>query len=321
MTYIVKVDRQAKIINYLKNAPLPIKTLRLANKYKVSEKTIERDIKELSKKRGAPWLIHGKEIILDQHKKNTVKLENYWLEKSEVESLFTLNQIIQQLIPGTLSQQLEPFKNIIEKLLTPNNQQHSIGEKVKLIEISDRKVSISVFQQITQALWENQKLEIEFWNRHRNETTTRTISPQKLIRYKDNWKLDAYCHLRKELRSFSLEAIKKTTIQTEKAKEISEDQLQEHFQSSYGIFAGTADKIAIIKFSEYISKWVQSENWHPEQLGYFKQQNYHLEIPYKHDQELIQDILKHGEHAHVIQPNELKQKIKTIIKAMTKNYQ
>jgi len=320
MGEVVKVDRQAKIINYLTTAPLPIKVLRLAKKYETSEKTIERDIKELYKKRGAPWFVQGKEIKLDQLKKNTVKLENYWLEKSEVESLFTLNQIIQQLTPGALSQQLEPFKKTISKLLTPNNQQHSLGEKVKLIEIADRNISTAVFQQITQALWENKKLEIVFWNRFHDETTIRIISPQKLIRYRDNWKLDSYCHLRNKLRSFSLEAIKKTTLQTENSKEISEDKLQSHFQSSYGIFAGTANKIAIIKFSEYISKWVQSENWHPEQIGYFKQQNYYLEIPYKHDQELIQDILKHGEHAQVIQPNELKQKIKTTIKAMTKNY-
>jgi hypothetical protein len=43
-------------------------------------------------------------------------------------------------------------------------------------------------------------------------TSQREISPQRLTHYRDNWYLDAWCHLRDELRSFAVDAIK--TVKT-----------------------------------------------------------------------------------------------------------
>ena len=37
--------------------------------------------------------------------------------------------------------------------------------------------------------------------------TEREVSPQRLVHYRDNWYLDAWCHLREDVRSFSIDAI------------------------------------------------------------------------------------------------------------------
>lgn len=307
--------RIPKLINYLKTCRLPVSLARLSQEFGLSEKTIRRDIKEIGIERNAPWVIYFSKVHLDKPLEYSLELEHFWFKKQEMESLFTLNQIIQQLVPGSLKHQLEPFKKRIDDLLTGNNQKHSLGEKVKLIEIADRDISAQVFQTATQGLLENKCLQIDFWQRSTNKTTHRKISPQKLVRYRDNWLLDAYCHLRKGLRSFPLETITVIQLLDEQAISFSEKELQQHFQSSYGIFAGEADKLAIIKFSSFISRWVQYENWHPKQVGHWdSQQNYQLHIPYHHDQELIQDILKYAEHAEVISPIELREKIQQKLK-------
>jgi len=54
-------------------------------------------------------------------------------------------------------------------------------------------------------------------SRSNQKTGQRTLSPQHLTHYRDNWYLDAWCHTKKALRTFLLDNIQKTTALTEEA--------------------------------------------------------------------------------------------------------
>jgi predicted DNA-binding transcriptional regulator YafY len=150
---------------------------------------------------------------------------------------------------------------------------------------------------------------------------TRVISPQRLIHYRENWYLDAYCHKREALRSFSLDGIRTVTLVNEKCKDITESELSEHFTKSYGIFSGGADKTAKLKFTPKAARWVSGESWHPEQRGRFENDgSYILEFEYSQDPELIMDILKHGPEIEVIEPTELRKKIISQVKKINDIY-
>ena len=49
------------------------------------------------------------------------------------------------------------------------------------------------------------------------------MSPQRLLRHRDNWYLDAWCHKRQAMRTFNLEQILHRTILGEAAEEIADD--------------------------------------------------------------------------------------------------
>jgi len=316
-----KSVRHYQLRKYLSTAHFPVQLSTLAQRFQVSEKTIRRDIETLVNDYSAPWFISHSKVCLDKTRQHTFELHDYWFSRQEVESLFALNHIIEQLSPGALKDQLQPFKERIRGLLSDEGRENYLGMKIKLLEIGDRSVQQSTFQGLIQALAENKQIQIVFWNRYRDERLQRTISPQKLIRYKDNWIVDAYCHLRKAIRSFSLEAIESIEVLNQPIKEVSEAEMQAHFQSSYGIYAGKANQKAIIKFSPYISRWVQYENWHPNQIGHWcDDQTYQLIIPYCKDDELIQDILKYGEHAEVLEPLALREKIQQKLKSALQVY-
>lgn len=53
-----------------------------------------------------------------------------------------------------------------------------------------------------------------------NQQSERELSPQTLIYYKENWYLDAWCHLRHDLRTFSLARIEKISLTKQKAKSV-----------------------------------------------------------------------------------------------------
>ncbi|GAB6068943.1 WYL domain-containing protein [Thiomicrorhabdus hydrogeniphila] len=316
-----KEKRQRFLIEKISQIHQSIQIIELANDYECSEKTLRRDLQFLIEERNAPWFIHNGRLHKDPSKTHSVEIHGYWFNKQEIESLFALNQIIEQLSPGGLKKQLHPLQNKLQQLLKTEVTGKNLTQFVKLIEISDSKLSETVFQTITQALAEQKQLKMTYWIRERDEYSERTISPQQLVRYRDNWKLDAWCHSKNSLRTFALEAIKDLKILEKTIQIISKETLKDHFESSYGIYAGKADKQAILKFSPYIARWVKDEMWHPQQISqYHKDGSYQLQIPYNKDEELIQDILQYGAEIEVLAPKELREKLKEKLQKTLEKY-
>ena len=94
------------------------------------------------------------------------------------------------------------------------------------------------FQLAARALLERKRLRITYYTRARNEETQRDISPQRLVHYRENWYLDAWCHLRQDIRSFAVDAIREAAMLDETAREVRESELDEVLASGYGIFSG-----------------------------------------------------------------------------------
>ena len=167
------------------------------------------------------------------------------------------------------------------------------------------------FEVVASATIKRRRLLISYRARYNDEDTVREVSPQRLVHYRDNWYLDGWCHLRKGLRSFSMDRISKAEILTQKAKPIAEKILNEVLASSYGIFSGKADKRAVLRFTPEQARWVAAETWHPQQVSHFeKDGSYVLEFPYSNDGELVMDILKYGPDVEVVSPKPLRRKVK-----------
>lgn len=316
-----KEQRQRELISQMKQVHQSIGFDALAHEYECKPRTIRRDFEHLINEKNAPWYILNNRTYLDPTKTDSIELHGQWFERQELEALFVLNQVIEQLSPGALKNQLKPLENKIHQLLKSQTHHFNLGQLIKLIEIADRYVENTIFEHITQALSQQKQLKIKFWNRQTDVYKSRVISPQQLVRYKDNWKVDAWCHQKNALRTFSLEAIAEIELLYKPSKLIAKKDIKQHFESSYGIFAGKADKQAVIQFSPYIARWVQFEQWHPEQIGQWDiQGNYQLQIPYYHDEELLQDIIKYADQAQILAPPELREKAKQKLKQALKNY-
>jgi predicted DNA-binding transcriptional regulator YafY len=103
-------------------------------------------------------------------------------------------------------------------------------------------------------------------------------------------------------------------------KEIAPDELKDHFQSSYGIFAGKPKHSATLIFYPPVTREVASIQWHPEQISEWQGDNYQITIPYNDDRELLREILKYGNSVEVIKPALLKNKIKHIAQSVADLY-
>ena len=212
---------------------------------------------------------------------------------------------------GLIGPHIEPLTAIIDGIMSRSETSvKELRKRIKVIGMAARKNSIENFAEIGSALLKRQRLQIQYYSKGKDETTDREVSPQRLIYYRDNWYLDAYCHLRKGLRSFAMDGIRQAHITSTKADDIPEKQLQEHFTESYGIFSGKATHRAKLRFTPLHARWVAAETWHGQQVSSFGQDGFYtLEFDYDQDPELIMDILKHGSGVEVLGPTDLKKKI------------
>lgn len=162
------------------------------------------------------------------------------------------------------------------------------------------------FGAVCSATLQRKKLWIEYHARSTDERSERTLSPQRVVHYRETWYLDAWDDKRDALRSFSIDRILTATPLKEKALDVTETELDEHYGSAYGIFGGKADKVAVLVFTPMRARWVADEVWHPEQRSqWLEDGSYELRVPYRDARELVMDILRHGAEVRVVTPREL----------------
>ena len=313
-----KYRRLNQLATYLHESPLPKPLCQLAYQYQCSEKTVRRDIATLAAEQNAPYFVHDNQVHCDQAKASQLEINGQWLDREELMALFALHHLLDSLTDKVLHPELKPFQTRIEQLLGGEQPQEAGSDwikRIKLVEMAQRPMSEQVFETLVKALHHPQSIRIHYWQRRTDKVEVRTLTPLQLVRYKDNWKLDAWCESKKAHRQFSLDAIESVEVLDQPATEIDLTQLTDQLQSSYGIFSGQANHTAVLAFDPFIARWVKDEQWHPKQQSRWREDGrYELSLPYHHDIELIQDILKYGPQVEVLAPENLRQKIRDQLK-------
>jgi predicted DNA-binding transcriptional regulator YafY len=254
---------------------------------------------------------------------NKIEMTGLWFSEKEATALVLMQHLLSSLDQGGLiGPHIEPLTAIIDGILGQSETSaKELRKRIKVIGMGSRKNSIENFSEIGAALLKRNRLEIAYYSKGKGEDTTREISPQRLIYYRENWYLDAYCHMRNDLRSFAIDGIRSAVLTNKKAQEVTEKDCHEHFAESYGIFSGKATQRAKLRFTPEHARWVAGEHWHGQQVGSFDKEGYYnLEFDFNQDPELVMDILKHGSGVEVIGPVSLKNKVKAELEKAFKTY-
>jgi predicted DNA-binding transcriptional regulator YafY len=296
------------------------------DRFEISPATFKRDLEYLRDRMGAPviWDRERGGYRFDPSDEQAVKFElpGLWFNSQEIRALLTMHQLIDELQPSLLTPHIEPLKERIESLL--EGEEHTSDEvrkRIRILHMNARPVEPEHFEVISSALLAGRRLNVIHYNRRRDEETERELSPQRLVFYRDNWYLDAWCHLRRGVRSFSVETLRKALPLDKKARKVAGKTLNEILASGYGIFGGRDTRTARLRFSPERARWVATETWHPQQKGWFDEGgSYVLEFPYSDDRELIMDILKHGSAVEVISPASLRKRIQEQAEAISRQY-
>jgi proteasome accessory factor C len=283
---------------------------RIMNTLRVSRPTAFRLIKELRESFSAPLEYDRKTKTYRYASGAAIELPGSWLNHEEWTLVLGLVQSLSKGDQGPLKPLLS---GLGEKLALWSAQlgedASQWGNKVRFVSFGERKVKKGILQSILSSLHANSQLRIRYLSPldKESEITERVISPFRLVRYRDNWYVDAYCHLRLGLRSFSLSQIKTAHILEQSAKEINEAEREAFYGESYGIFSGRAKNVACLIFSGTAAKLASRESWHPKQtVDWLPNGHWQIRFPYNDSRELVRDICRWSDGLVSISPQKLK---------------
>lgn len=299
----------------------------LLDELEVSHATLKRDLEYLRERLNAPIVwdrsAGGYRFASGPQAGGQYELPGLWFSDREIHALLTMQHLLANLDPGgILAPHIQPLMARLNALLgTAEDAADEVRKRVLIAGIGKRAMKLDHFEHIGSALLRRKRLGIRYYARGTDEETDREISPQRLVHYRENWYLDAWCHLRNDVRNFAVDSIRHVRLLERPAKEVPGKTLDRVLGPGYGIFTGRKVQTATLRFSPERARWVATEHWHPAQHGTLAPDgSYTLEVPYADHRELIMDILKHGRHCEVLGPQELREAVVEELTQMRAEY-
>lgn len=321
-----KADRIYKLHNLLQNRQF-ITRKELQSTLEVARATLTRDIEFLRSQLNTPVVydpeLGGYRLDRQATLKGMHELPGLWFNESEINALLAIEGLLESIQPGLLGPHIAPLKKRMEQLLGKlSHAPNEIRKRILLLPATPRKLKLEHFEACANATLNRKRLRIEHYDRELDTVRSREVSPQRMVRYKENWYLDTWCHLRNSIRTFSVDAIRGAAILEVTAQEVPDEELDAVLAAGYGIYAGREVQWAVLKFSPWQARWTAHETWHVDQKSCFEPDgSYILEIPYSGDGELVMDILKYGHDVEVLEPAELRRVISARLAKAVARYQ
>lgn len=320
-----RFDRIYLVHRQLQGARVGVSHARLEALLECSRATVNRVLHDMREYFHAP-------IVVDRERggyryeasagEPQFELPGLWFNADETFALLACQQLLDSIQPGLLGKEIEPFRQKLEQLLKgKHGGRGELAPRVRILGISRRVPAPELFGPLGAALTRRQRLDLTYAARGSGEVTRRVISPQRLVRYRDNWYLDGWDHAKAALRVFSVDRIQQLLLLEEPALDLPDTALDAVMASGYGIFSGVPDAIAVLCFSPTRARWVADEQWHPAQVACWRPDGrYELRVPYGNPTELLMDVLKHGPDCEVIEPAELRQAVRTLLADALRQY-
>jgi len=296
---------------------------RFLRELEISSATFKRDLEYLRSRLNIPIVWDG---VANGYRFDPQaplrELPGLWFNAQEIYALLAMKHLLEGLQPGLLGPHVQPLLTRLTAAIgSSEHPAEEVQKRIRILQAARRALPLKHFEAAARALLERRQLRITYYNRARDDETTREISPQRLVHYRDNWYLDAWCHLRQDLRSFAVDAIRAAQSSERPARDVPTRELDEVLASGYGIFSGRDTQWARLRFSPVRARWVATEQWHPAQRARFDADGkYVLEIPYSDDRELVMDILKFGPDIEVLEPQALRQRVRQLLAEALRRY-
>jgi len=295
----------------------------------VSRATLKRDLEYLRERLDAPIVYdrfsNGYRFSPDARDARQVKheLPGLWFSEGEIHALLTMHQLIGGLDEGgVLARHLQPLLDKLYGMLgTSDAEARELVKRIKVMSPARRPVAPKHFELIGGALTRRQRVHLHYWVRSRREMTERTVSPQRLVHWRNTWYLDAWCHATDALRRYTHDAIREADLVEQRAKDVALKTIEAELDAGYGAFSGAKVQWATLQFTPEAAQWVRHEQWHPQQEAKLHGDGaLTLRLPYTDATELAMDILRHGEQVKVLAPAALVASVRATLARASAQY-
>lgn len=295
--------------NEVRNNRYPNAT-RLARQFEVSTKTAHRHLDYFRDRLLAP-------LEYDESRKGfyytdpSFQLPIMKLSQDELLALLISRKLVTEASAGSLAEDLGHISAKLGTLLAANlpgraRPEEAFSFRWKGINPTDP----IIFQNVTAALIRGKLLSFCYYAPSSSACTMRTVEPHHMVNYLGTWHLIAFCRLRNDWRDFVLGRMTLCTVGGDEFGIRPKDEWQPFLEDTFGIFQNRQSFNVRLKFSPERSRWIRGEIWHEGQTEELLEDgSLLLNLPASHEVEIMMEILKHGSHVEVLEPEWLRLKV------------
>lgn len=178
-------------------------------------------------------------------------------------------------------------------------------------------LNLETIDALSRAVSRCQQLKLLYRKPGARHPETRLVDPYHLANINGEWFLFAYCHLRKDIRTFvpmrmlKLEPTGKTF---ERPKKFS---LEARLRDSFGVHTGQGEYHVAIRFNALVADYIREKKWHPSQkLRELADGGVELSLTLSSLVEIRRWILGWGGAARVVEPQELAASVREAAQAI-----
>lgn len=302
----------------------PVPMHRLMEALHASRATVKRDLAYFRDFFRAP-VIYDREANGYHYDptQEAFELPGLFFNESELFALLASERILESVQPGVLAPKLGPLRARVRKLLEESGHAaDTVAERIIVRHFAPRRSDSETFGEVAAAVLEGRQLDLTYHGRQRDRQTRRRVHCNRLVHYRANWYLLAWCESAADLRLFALERILAAQPTGLPASQPETGTNVDRFvNASFGIFSGEADDWARIRFSAEMARWVAEETWHGDQIGYWADDGrYELQVPYSDQTELLMEVLRYGPEAEIIRPEALRARAREALERALMQY-
>ena len=254
-----------RIHQALQSGSFPSAT-RLAEQLEVSTKSIYRDVEFMRDRLELP-LEYDSQRWGYYYSQEVSSFPTLQISEGELIALLVAEKALQQYRGTTFERPLlSAFKKMAASL--PDTISLNLEEWTQTISFrtsAEPILKLELFDALSKATVGRRQLLLTYRKPGQSEAEPRTVDPYHLANINGDWFLFAYCHLRKDIRTFvpaRIQAIKPTGQTFARPESFS---LKNRLRDSFGVHSGKEEYQIRIRFEETVADYVREKRWHSSQ--------------------------------------------------------
>jgi proteasome accessory factor B len=295
---------------------------KLSDELEVSTKTIQRDIDFMRDRLGLP-------IEYDQlhfgfvYTEPVTSFPSIEVSEGEIVALFVAQKALQQY-RGTSFE--KPLRTAFEKITEGLKDRigfhwGDVDSAISFRGIGTSVADLELFETVSRAVLDSHELTFEYKKLRSPQYEARRIQPYHLGCIENQWYLFGFDLVRLQLRTFALPRMRKLRDTGAKFRRPADFSISNHLSDSFGVFTGAGRHRVRIRFDAFAARLVSEREWHHSQkIRLSSDGGLELTMTLGGLEEVERWILSWGEHATVLEPPALVDRLRETAACLAARY-
>jgi proteasome accessory factor B len=315
------LERMLRIHQAIQSGKHP-NAVTLAGELEVSTKSIHRDLEFMRDRLDLPleYSAARKGYYYTQEVSGFPTLQ---ITEGELFALLVAEKALQQYRGTTFERPLlSAFKKMAASL--PDTISLNLAEWEQTISFrtsAEPILNLENFDILAKATAQRRQLQLTYRKPGRRETELRVVDPYHLANINGEWFLFAWCHLRRDIRTFVPARIQAVAMTGKTFVRPQKFSLEKRLRDSFGVQSGQGQFSVVIRFNEMVSDYIREKKWHETQeLRELPDGGVELRMKLSSLAEVERWILSWAGNARVIKPPELAESVQQSARNILRNF-